>query len=202
MSTTEVNAINPEVTNESESSAHLTTTHVTYRTYGAFDEKGQAKGAKKDKDGNLIVEGTPSVLSQTQTGKNWEEAEKRGATILNQNQYKFYTLADLAGFDTLVPSAEQRLFIVQKGLDALQTAAANSYQTETKDKNSKDDPDEFVYNEDTIDLREAINTPPKRKNLSDEEKFMKAVGGLNPDKLQSMLDMLKKQLMAQSGVEA
>lgn len=186
-----------EVTTETtDSSAHLTVSAVTYRTYGAFDEKGQAKGAKKDKEGNVIVEGNVSVLSQTQTGKNWEDAEKRGATILNENQFKFYVLNDLAGFETLVPNKDQQLYIIQKGLDALQTAAANQMQVEVEDKTSKDDPDKFLYNGDTIDLREAINTPPKRKNLSDEEKFMKAVGSLNPDKVAAMLEALKRQLMA------
>src|SRR6266700_2249401 len=85
---TDVQVPNPvEATNEVESSAHLTVNAVTYRSYGAFDEKGQAKGTKKDKDGNVTVDGNISVLSQTQTGKNWEEAEKRGATVLNENQY-------------------------------------------------------------------------------------------------------------------
>ena len=187
MSTTEVT---PGVTSETnESSVHITTNSVTYRTYGVFDEKGQVKGVKT---------ANPSVLSQTATGKNWDEAEKNGATRLNENAFKFYTLNDIAGFETLIPSPEQRLYIVQKGIDAVQTAAANAAQTEMKDKASKDDPDEFFYDGETIDLREALNTPPKRKNLSDEDKFMKAVGVLNPDKVLAMLEAYKRQLEAQS----
>lgn len=199
MSTTEVI---PSVPSEAgnDSSAHLTVTPIVYRSYGGFDSAGKAKNVKKVKSADgaeeLSYEGLPSVLSETQTRKNWEEADKRGATILNENQYKFYTLNDLAGFETLVPSAEQRLYVIQKGMDAIQTAAANAYQSEFDDKNSKDDPDVYTHNGETIDLREALNTPPKRKNLTDEEKFAKAVGALAPEKLKALLAAYSAQLQA------
>jgi hypothetical protein len=187
MSTTEVTPVPAE--ESTESTAHLTVSSTVYRTYGVFDETGKAKGVKN---------ANPSVLSETQTKKNWEEAEKAGATVLNENQYKFYTLTDVAGFETLIPSKEQQLYIIQKGIDAVQTAAANAFQTELKEKKAKEDPDEYEYNGDTIDLREALNTPPKRKNLSDEEKFMKALSVLNQDKVMAMLEQYKRNLEAQA----
>ena len=203
MSTTVVTPIPAAESNDS--SAHITTTVVKYRTYGAFDENGKAKNVKrstkKDSAGNEVeeisYEGLPSVLSETQTGKNWNEAEKRGAVVLAENDHKFYTLNDLEGFETLVPSAEQRLYVIQKGMDAIQTAAANQAQMEFEEKNSKDDADVFVNNGVTIDLREALNTPPKRKNLTDEEKFMKAVGALPQDKVKAMLAAVAAQLQQQ-----
>jgi hypothetical protein len=193
----------PETPTEAtESTAHLTTNLITYRTYGAFDSEGKAKGVKsKDKDGNLEFNSTVSVLSETQTKKNWDEADKRGATVLNENAFKFYTLTDVAGFSDLVPVETQRLYIIQKGIDALQTAAANRIQTELAEKNSKDEPDQFVYNGDTVDLREAINTPPQRKSMTDEEKFMKAMSVLSPDKAIAMLENFKRMLQAQSSAE-
>ena len=205
MATSEVTPGPTPAESSNDSSAHITGTLVTYRTYGAFDENGKAKNVKKtkkkDSEGNEIeevaYEGLPSVLSQTQTGKNWEEAEKRGATVLAENAHKFYTLVSLDGFETLIPDEAQRLYVVQKGMDAIQTAAANQAQMEFEEKNSKDDPDVFVNNGVTIDLREALNTPPKRKNLTDEEKFMKAVGALPQDKVKAMLAAFAAQLQQQ-----
>lgn len=204
MATTDVVPVSES--SSSDSSAHITTTLTTYRSYGGFDENGKARNVKKSKvknaDGTetetLSYEGLPSVLSETQTKKNWDEAEKRGATVLNENAYKFHTLVSLDGFETLVSSPEQRLYIIQKGIDALETAAANSYQGEFNEKNSKDDPDVYTYNGETIDLLEALNTPPKRQKLSDEDRFMRAAGALPKDKLKAMLAKYAAELMAQA----
>lgn len=187
-------------------SEHVSTTLVEYRTYGAYDDKLRIKGAKKTKvkngDGSvsevLEVTGNPAVLSQTQTGKNWENAEAAGATVLNRNQFKFYTLTDSKGLETLVPDEKQRLYIIQKGLDAIQTAAANRMQTETEEKKDKEnDPDVLAYNDETIDLRDAINKPPEKKNLTDEEKFARAISVVNPDKLADLINQLKARLEQQ-----
>jgi hypothetical protein len=181
------------VTDVENSSANLTTEVVTYRTYGAFDANSQATGVKED--GSLG--GKPSVQSQSNDGKNWTAAEKRGAVVLNENAYRFYKLQNLEGFETLVPDSEQRLYIVQKGIDAIQTAAANRKQVELQEKNSKDDPDVFAYNNETIDLRDDINTPPQRRNLTDEQKFLKAIGTLEASKALKLLEQFKASLIAQ-----
>jgi len=173
-----------------ESSANINTNLTTYRQYGEFDEKGQAKGKNSPK---------PAILSQTQTGKNWEGQEKDGAVVLTENAFKFYTLTDESAFFTLVADATQRVYIIQKGLDAIQSAAANKLMAEVKDKTSKDEPDEFVYNGDTIDLHEAINTPPQKKFLTDEEKFMRAISIMDPNKVAAMLEQFKRNLQAQAG---
>jgi hypothetical protein len=190
MSTTET----VPVATENTSSAHITTELVTYRTYGAFDANSQAVGVKEDG----APGGKPSVQSQSNDGKNWAAAEKRGATVLTENAFKFYKLNDIQGLADLIPDPEQQLYIIQKGIDAVQTSAANKAQIEVEEKASKDDPDVFSNNGETIDLREALNTPPQRRNLTDEQKFIKAVGVLSPDKLLAMMENLKKQLEAQS----
>jgi hypothetical protein len=192
MSTTAVNP-NPG-TDVENSSANLTTELVTYRTYGAFDANSQAVGVKEDKS----LGGKPSVMSQSNDGKNWKAAEDRGATVLAENAFRFYKLNSIEGLADLIPDHEQQLYIIQKGIDAVQTAAANKAQIELDEKSSKDGPDVFTNNGITIDLREALNTPPQRRNLSDEQKFMKAVGVLSPDKLLKMMADLKAQLEAQA----
>lgn len=152
---TDVNEVSQDVASSVDTTLdNVSTSMVTYRTYGAVDATGKAVGVKKGK-GKVAeeFEGNPAILSQTQTGKNWEAAEEKGATILNQNQFKFYTLSAESAFPTLVPDETQRLYIIQKGLDALQTAAANRLQTELQEKKAKEDPDVYMYNEDTIDLR-------------------------------------------------
>ncbi len=179
------------------SSSNITTSLITYRTYGAVDEKGfyvgVSEGAKKTA---VKLGGNPAVLSETQTHKNWDAAEEKGATILNSNQFKFYTLSDVSAFSTLVPDAGQQLYIIQKGLDALQTAAANRIQTETQEKKTKDDPDVYMYNEEVIDLREAINKPPEKKNLTPMEKFSRAVAGIDPTELSAMIAQLTAKLQS------
>jgi hypothetical protein len=202
MSTNEV--VNVPAESNNDSSMHITTSPVTYRNYGAFDADGKAKGVKKtkkkDAEGKefeeVVFEGLPSVLSETATKKNWDEAEKRGAILLTENEYKFYSLSDLSAFESLIPSAEQRLYVIQRGMDVIQNAAVAAFQTKLEEKNSKDDPDVYVYNGDTVDLREALNTPPQRKNLSDEEKFMKAVGSIPQEKLLAMLAAYKQSMDA------
>ena len=177
------------------SSANINTNLTTYRQYGEFDEKGQAKGKGSPK---------PAILSETQTKKNWEGQEKDGAVILTENAFKFYTVTAASkdelhqAMDTLVPDAAQQTYIFQKGLDAIQSAAANKLMAEVADKTSKDDPDVFTYNGDTIDLRDAINTPPQKKFLTEEEKFMRAISVLDPSKVAAMLEQLKRNLQAQS----
>ena len=189
--------VSEEVSSSVDTSlSNVTSSLITYRTYGAVDEKGFYTGAKKDKAGVLVLDGNPAVLSETQTHKNWEAAEAGGATILNQNQFKFYTLSDESAFSTLVPDSTQRLYIVQKGLDALQTAAANRIQTETQEKKSKEDPDVYMYNEEVVDLREAINKPPEKKNLTPMEKFSRAIAGIDPSELAAMVAQLSAKIAA------
>jgi len=205
-----------DTTGGTESSAHISANLVTYRTYGAFDSQGLAMGVKKEKvknpdgsfarnpDGSFVFDvvpdGKPAVQSETQTHKNWEGSEANGATILAENAFKFYTLSDLAGFDTLVPSDTQRLYIIQKGIDALQSAAANRIQTELQEKNDKSDPDVYVHNGETIDLREALNTPPQKKALTQEEKLERMIGVMEPDKMLDFLEAFKRKIMAQASL--
>ncbi len=193
------------------SSEHVTTNLVEYRTYGAFDNEqhltGVKKVNKKNEDGTVSVitefSGNPAVLSQTQTGKNWTKAEEAGATILNRNQYKFYTLADEAGFATLVPDPTQRLYLIQKGIDAIQTAAANAYQTELEDKKGvKEAPDVLVHSEETIDLLADINEPPQKKNLTPMEKFARAIPALDKNNLDQAIAMLEQLIRAKAAEQS
>ena len=42
-----------------------------------------------------------------------------------------------------------------------------------------------------------MNKPPEKKNLTDQEKFLRAVGVIAPDKLGDMIEQLKRMLEAQ-----
>ena len=163
----------------------ISTTLVEYRTYGVVDAKGNFVGVDAK---------NPSVLSQTATGKNWEAAQKAGATALNTNQFKFYSLSDESALSTLVADPKQRLYIIQKGLDAIQTAAANRLQTELQEKKDKDEADQYMYNDETIDLREAINRPPEKKNLTPMEKFERALGVIPQDQLAAFMAELQSKI--------
>jgi hypothetical protein len=191
MATTEITPV--ASTDVENSSAHLTTELVTYRTYGAFDANSKAVGVKDDK----TLGGKPSVQSQSNDGKNWKAAEERGATVLSENAFRFYKLNSIAGLNDLVPDKEQQLYIIQKGIDAIQTSAASKAQTELLEKANESEPDVFANNGETIDLRDALNTPPQRRNLTDEQKFVKAVSVLDPSKALKMIEALKAQLLAQ-----
>jgi hypothetical protein len=191
----ETDQVSNDVVNSVESSnPAISTTTVEYRTYGAVDDKGAFAGTKKSKEGVVTLEGNPSVLSATATGKNWDNAEKNGATLLNKNEFKFYIISDEAALPSLVADAAQRLYIIQKGLDAIQTAAANRLQTDLVEKKDKSEADAYMYNDDTIDLREAINRPPEKKNLSPEEKFSRAVSTIAPDVLAKLLADLQAKM--------
>ncbi len=174
-----------------QSSAHITTDSVKFRTYGAYDSEGKPVGV--DADGKPTAT-KPSTSRETNDNKGWDAQEKKGATLLSENEYRWYNLLHEEGFADLVPDAEQRLYIIQKGLDQLQTAAVNAAQNEV-DENTK----QLLNNGITIDLREAINTPPSRRVLTDEQKFLKTINAIGKDKALSLLEALKAQLMAEAG---
>jgi len=172
------------------SSANITTDSVKFRTYGAYDSEGKPVGV--DEEGKL-TKGKPSTTKETNDGKAWATQEKNGATLLSENEYRWYNLLHEEGFTDLVPDPEQRLYIIQKGLDQLQTAAVNAAQNEVDD-NSK----QLANNGITIDLREAINTPPSRRVLTDEQKFLKTINAIGKEKAIGLLEALKAQLQAEA----
>jgi hypothetical protein len=171
------------------SSANITTDTIKFKTYGAFDAEGNPVGV--DEDGKP-TKSKPSTSRETKDNKTWASQEKNGATLLVENDYRWYNLLSMDGVSDLVPDPEQQLYIFQKGLDQLQTAAVNATQIEF-DPVTK----QFVTNGVTVDLRDAINTPPSRRVLTDEQKLLKTISAIGREKAVAILEALKAQLAAE-----
>ena len=158
---------------ESTSSANVTKENIIYRTYGLLDEKGQPVGA--------------AVRRQSQDGAVWEQMEKDGKTRLCENTYIWYTLTNEEGFTDLVPDADQRLAIINKGINALQTARANQTQADF-DKEAG----QYVTNDQIVDLIDAINEPISKRGQSPLQKALGTLKTLNAtDKAQALAAFLK-----------
>lgn len=166
---------NPEqnVPTESASSANVTKENIIYRTYGSLDDKGQPVGT--------------AVRRQSQDGSVWEQMEKDGKTRLVENTFIWYTLTNEEGFADLVPDADQRLAIINKGINALQTARANQTQVDF-DKEAG----QYVTNDQVVDLIDAINEPISKRGQSPLQKALGTLKTLNAaDKAQALAAFLK-----------
>ena len=86
-------------------------------------------------------------------------------------------------------------------VSATKTKGSVALQNELVEKANENEPDVYENNGETIDLREALNTPPKRRNLTEEQKFIKAVSALEPTKILEYMEKLKAQLAA-AGITA
>jgi len=174
MSTTTVGA------GELNTAGAVTTEKITYRAYAKFGEEtvknsdgtettktvikelqAKAETAKKDKD--------------TGVSANWAKAEKEGFVLFNENEIVRYTVKNETGFALLVPSEEQRVYIIQSGLNYLQNAKANALSVAVKEGTPEPEPE---YNGVEIDLRDSINEPPSRRSLSEIEKLVKQLTAL------------------------
>jgi hypothetical protein len=166
------------------STANISVDNKEYRTYGVIelDEKGKEVFKAKTKEGKTLAD--PLVRQKTADGKAWTSAEESGNTVLAENILVFYTLETLAGFEELVPSEEQRLWLVNKGIASIQTAAAQKIQSELTEDG------QFAYNGETVDLREFINKAPERKKLSETQKVMRDITALSPDAQKQMIELL------------
>lgn len=176
--------------NEVSSTKNVSIDTRTYRTYGIIVEgvtpdknEYKALGPKNSEGAQKTLE-SPLYRQQTADGKAWENAEAAGNTKLSENNFLFYTLEAEEGFAELVPDSEQRLYIIQRGITAIQTAKANQLQAEVSDNG------EFKYNGDTIDLREELNAPPKRTKLSEIGKISRDLEALSPEKRNEIMALL------------
>ena len=154
---------------------HVSSESVSYRTYGSYGDDGKIKGAK--------------VRRQSNDGKVWAALEEAKETNLAENSYVWYTLLDEAGFSELVPSPDQRLAIINKGLNALQTAYANQTQSETNEDNT-----EYVTNGQIIDLREAINEPINKRSQSPVQKLTNQFSALSTEQQLQLIAQLQRAI--------
>jgi len=172
----------------------LSTEKNTSRKYVKFgtDEKGNRIVTDKK-----VQAESQAKDSKTGLAKNWQSLENDGYELFSENEFTRYNVKSEDGFAALVPDAAQRVYIIQSGLNYLQNAKANGYMDEVQENTPEPTP---TYNQDTIDLREAINEPPTRKSLTDMEKLEKTLALLNltPDqKADLLLTLAKSQAVAE-----
>lgn len=162
-----------------ESTANIATEVTHYKVYGKYSV---------DKDGATKLDKV-SVMGETKDGKNWVAAEADGLQLLAESDVKFYSVANEQGFIDLVPDADQRVYLINKGLASVQSAAVASNLKET------DEAGNFVNSGKSVDLRDAINKAPERVVLSPEQKALKAFGALDAGAQARMLEALKSLML-------
>lgn len=182
-----------------ESTGALSTEKNTYRKYVKFgtDEKGNRIVAEKKVQAEAQAKDSKTGLS-----KNWQSLENDGFEVFSENEFVRYTVKSEDGFAHLVPDEAQRVYIIQSGLNYLQNAKANGYMDEVQENTPEPTP---AYNQETVDLRDAINEPPTRKSLTDMEKLEKTLALLNltPDqKAELLLSLAKSQVAADEAAAA
>lgn len=177
----------------------VSTEKVTYRAYVQLDT---------DKDGKTVIKKIKSQAeadkkdSKTGLSINWQkledEKDKEGNslwTLFNENEFTRYQVKDEAGFEQVVPDVNQRVYIIQCGLNYIMNAKANAAMTALKDGTPEPEP---LFNQNTIDLRVgvgedgaySINEAPSRKSLTDLDKLIKnlvAMGLTTPEQQEPIL---------------
>lgn len=169
----------------------LSTETVTYRGFAKFDDKGKiedlnAKAESNQKD------------PKTGVAKNWAVMADKGYTDFNENEFIRYTVKSEEGFSLLVPDEQQRLYIIQSGLNYIQNSKANAFMVEVEEDGITP-----TSNGKTIDLKEAINEPPSKRSLSPQEKLLKTINamGLPKEQVLALFQQLAAGLPDTNAVE-
>jgi len=170
------------VPNGQDNSGSLSQEKVIYRGYVTLKEDGGIKdfNAKQESVKNL----------------SWTKLEKDGYQQWNQNEFIKYTVNSDEGFNLLVPDETQRLYIIQAGLNYLQNSKANAFMAARQETAGNENSP--TYNDQVIDLREAINEPPSKRALTDQQKLERLVKqmGLSGDQMALMFAELQKRFAA------
>jgi len=132
----------------------LSTEKTTYRGYAKLNEKGEIESLNAKAESNGQV--------------SWNKLEAAGAVLINENEFVRYTISSIEDFKALVPDEAQLIYIAQAGLNYVQNAKANAYMVDLEEDNITP-----KYNGQLIDLKEAINDPPSKRSLTDQQKLEK-----------------------------
>jgi predicted Zn-dependent protease len=174
MSTTTVGA------GELATAGSVTTEKITVRAYAKLIEET----VKNSDDTESIKTTVKEIQAKAETAKkdkdtgvsaNWVKAEKDGFSLFNENEFIRYSVKNEAGFALIVPSEEQRIYIIQCGLNYVQNAKTNALAVSLKEGTSEPEPE---FNGVEVDLRDYINEPPSRRSLSEIEKLVKQLTAL------------------------
>jgi|SRR5215472_4273018 len=143
---------------------NLTVEKVTYKGFAKWDEEGKIK----------------AYNAKQESAKNeaWKNLEDAGYKLFNEIEFLKYIVHSEAGFTELVPDEEQRVYIIQAGLNYVQNAKASNVMSERADDNEL----QPKYNNTTFDLREKINEEPKKRVLTDFQKIERLLGTITASK--------------------
>ena len=164
----------------------ISTEKQTYRTYiqTSSDKDGKTVVDKIKAQAEASAKDTKKDSPTYGLATNWAKLENDGWTLLCENEFVRYNVKSLEGFTSLVTDREQQIYIIQCGLNYAMNAKANAAMVALKDGTPEPTPE---FDGETIDLRVgvgsegkySINEPPSRKSLTDLEKLMKTLDGLN-----------------------
>jgi hypothetical protein len=162
--------------------SNLSTEKVTSRAYAKLKEDGEI---------DKIV-----AKAESANQENWKKLEASGHVQWSSNEFVKYIVKTMQGFELLVPDEEQRLYIIQSGLNYVQNSKVNGFMVERQEA------DQALpkYNNETIDLRESINIPPEKRALTDSQKLERLIKslGLSPAESKSLLDAASANYAAQA----
>lgn len=165
-----------------DSTGAISTEKVTYQGWAKFNDKSE----RIDYNAKGITNNTKS-----EEEKNKKMAES-GWTEFNKNDVIKYNVSTEEGFHTLVASPEQRVYIINSGLNYLQNSKTNAAMASVNDDGTPE------YNDTEIDLREAINEPPSKRSLTPQQKMERQLDALNlsEDEVATLLANLAARKLA------
>jgi hypothetical protein len=161
-----------------DSTGALTTEKFTSRKYVKLgtDDKGNTVITDTKIQAEAQAKVTDTKSPYVGMAVNWAKLEADGYTLFSENEFVRYTVKSIDGFKHLISTEDQQVYIIQAGLNYIQNAKSNKLMDELVEGATEPTP---ASNQETIDLREAINEPPSRKSLTDMEKLNRLLAGLN-----------------------
>jgi hypothetical protein len=186
------------MTDAVETTGALTTEKFTSRKYVKLgtDDKGNTVITDTKIQAEAQAKVTDPKSPYVGMAVNWAKLEEAGYTLFSENEFIRYTVKSVEGFQHLIPAEDQQVYIMQAGLNYIQNAKSNKLMDELLEGAPEPTP---ASNQETIDLREAINEVPKRQSLTGLEKLLKMLPNI------SLTDDERKNLIAtllQSEIDA
>lgn len=188
------------------STGAISTEKTTYRRYVKFGTVVDGDSTKTTIKEQRVAQESSAKDKETGLPRAWADAEKEGLVVFNENTATTYNVKSQEGFETLIPDPEQRLYIINAGLNNIQTAKVQAFMKANKEGAAEPTPE---FNQVDLDLRVglgddqeySIQIAPQRRSLSDQEKLEKTLKGLNlsPDQLQQLLLSVAASLPQSNG---
>lgn len=170
------------------------TDKTTYRRYVKLGTVTEGDTTKTVITEQRILAETAAKDKKTGVAQAWQKAEDDGLVLFSENSVTSYSAKSLDAIATLVPDAEQQLYIFNAGLSTLQTSKVQAYMKANIENAPEPTPE---FNAADLDLRVGVGTDqeysiqvaPQRRSLTDQEKLEKTLKGLNlsPEQLSELL---------------